>query len=126
MTTMDIARRLVELCRQGRNQEALDTLFAADLVSVEAGGPPGMERVSRGLAAVKAKAQWWMDNHEIHSASVTGPWPHDDRFVVGFQYDITHKPTGRRMQMDEVGLYALRDGKIVREEFFYDTAMPGA
>lgn len=78
-----------------------------------------MQREAQGLAALKAKSKWWFDNHEVHSASVTGPWPHDDRFIVGFQYDITNKPSGRRMTMDEVGLYTVKDGKIVREEFFY-------
>lgn len=120
MNTMEIARKLVELCRQGKNHEALDTLYADNVVSVEAAVPPGVEREAKGLAAVKAKGKWWVDNHEIHSATVTGPWPHDDRFVVGFQVDVTFKPTGQRMQMDEVGLYQVKGGKIVREEFFYD------
>jgi ketosteroid isomerase-like protein len=121
MSTMDIARKLVELCSQGRNQEALDTLFDANIVSVEAVAMPGGTRETKGLAAVKAKGQWWVDNHEIHAAAVTGPWPHDNRFVVGFQYEVTNKPSGQRMKMNEVGLYEVRNGKIVREEFFYDT-----
>jgi ketosteroid isomerase-like protein len=121
MTTMEIARKLVDLCREGLNQEALDTLFAEDMVSVEAATPPGGAREARGLAAVKAKGKWGVDNHEIHSAAVSGPWPHDHRFVVGFQYDITNKPSGQRMKLDEVGLYEVRNGKIVREEFFYNT-----
>lgn len=120
MNTMDIANKLVELCRQGKNTEALNTLYADDVVSVEAGVPPGREREAKGLDAVRGKGQWWEENHEVHSASVTGPWPHDDRFIVGFQIDVTHKPSGQRMQMDEVGLYQVRGGKIVREEFFYD------
>jgi ketosteroid isomerase-like protein len=120
MKTMEIAKKLVDLCRQGKNMEALNTLFADDVVSVEAGVPPGMQREAKGLAAVKAKSEWWVANHEIHSASVTGPWPHDERFIVGFQYDVTNKPSGQRMKLDEVGLYFVRDGKIVREEFFYD------
>jgi ketosteroid isomerase-like protein len=123
MSTMDIARKLVELCRQGKNAEALDTLFSPDVVSVEAGAPPGQQREARGMAAVKAKGDWWFANHEVHSAAVTGPWPHDDRFVVGFQFDITNKPSGQRMKMDEVALYTVSNGKIVREEFFYDMGM---
>jgi ketosteroid isomerase-like protein len=119
MNTMGIAKQLVELCRQGKIKEAINTLFADEIVSVEAGAPPGMEREARGIAALRAKSEWWLANHEIHSAAVTGPWPHDDRFVVGFQYDITNKPSGKRMKLDEVGLYYVRDGKIVREEFFY-------
>lgn len=83
----------------------------------------GVQQEAKGLAALKGKGEWWLANHEIHSASVTGPWPHGDRFVVGFQYDVTNKPSGKRMKMDEVGLYSVRNGKIVREEFFYDTGM---
>lgn len=119
MTTMEIAQKLVSLCQQGKNNEVLDTLFAADAVSVEAGATPGMQREAKGLAAIKAKGEWWMANHEIHSAAVTGPWPHDDRFIVGFQYDVTNKPSKMRMKMDEVCLYTISNGKIVREEFFY-------
>ena len=123
MNTIEVAKKMVELCQQGNNMEALDTLFSPDIVSVEAGAMPGMEREARGLAAVKAKGEWWMANHEVHSASVTGPWPHDDRFVVGFQYEVTNKQSGQRMKMDEVGLYQVQDGKIVREEFFYCMGM---
>ena len=119
MTTLEIGKQLADLCRQGRNLDALNTLFADSLVSVEAGGPPGMDREAKGLAAVKAKATWWLDNHEIHAASVSGPWPHDDKFILGFNYDVTHKPSGQRIQMDEMALYYVADGKIVREEFFY-------
>ncbi len=116
---MQIANKLVALCKQGKNRDALDTLFSDEVVSIEAGAPPGAQREATGLAAVKAKNDWWMANHEIHSANVTGPWPHDERFVVGFQYDVTNKPSGKRMKMDEVGLYTIMNGKIVREEFFY-------
>ena len=77
MTTMDIARKLVELCRQGRNEEALDTLYADDAVSVEAMAMSDAPPEVKGLAAIKAKGEWWMNNHEIHSSSVTGPWPHE-------------------------------------------------
>ena len=31
MKTMDIAQELVALCRQGKNHEALDKLFADDI-----------------------------------------------------------------------------------------------
>lgn len=120
MNTMQIANRLVELCRQGKNADALNTLFAEDAVSVEAGGPPGMDLEAKGLAAIKGKGEWWAANHEVHSANVTGPWPHGDRFIVGFQYDVTNKPSGKRIKMDEVGLYTVKNGKIVREEFFYE------
>lgn len=120
MKTMEIAQKMVDLCRQGKNLEALNTLFADDVVSMEAVAMPGTpSREMKGLAAVKGKGEWWVANHEVHSANVTGPWPHDDRFIVGFQYDVTNKPSGQRMKLDEAALYTVRNGKIVREEFFY-------
>ncbi len=119
MNTIDIANKLVELCRQGKNMEALATLYSNDAVSVEAMAMPGMNQEAQGLPAINAKGEWWVANHEVHSAAVTGPWPHGDRFIVGFQYDVTNKPSGNRMQMDEAALFTVKDGKIVREEFFY-------
>ena len=119
MNTIEIANKLVELCRQGKNTEALTTLYSNDAVSVEAMAMPGMNQEAKGLPAIKAKGEWWIANHEVHSAAVTGPWPHGDRFIVGFQYDVTNKPSGNRMQMDEAALFTVKDGKIVREEFFY-------
>ncbi len=119
MSTLDIANKLVDLCRQGKSEEALSALYAEDAVSVEAVAMPGAPQEAKGLAAIKAKGEWWFTNHEVHSASVTGPWPHGNRFIVGFQFDVTNKPSGQRMKMDEVGLYTVENGKIVREEFFY-------
>jgi hypothetical protein len=124
MSTMEIANKMVALCREGKNEEAINSLFSEDCESVEAAGGPGMERGIKGIAAIKGKGEWWFTNHEIHSSQITGPWPHDDRFVVGFRWDVTNKPSGQRMVMDEVGLYTVKNGKIVREEFFYD--MPGS
>jgi ketosteroid isomerase-like protein len=119
MTTLEIGKQLVELCKQGKNQEAKEKLYAKDIVSVEAAAPPGMSAEVRGLAAVEAKGKSWSDNHTIHDAVVEGPYPHGDRFIVRFKYDITNKPSNKRLQLDEAALFTVKDGKIVREEFFY-------
>lgn len=119
MSTMDTAKALIDLCSQGKNIEAIETMYTDDVVSVEAGAPPGGEREVHGKAAVLGKSQWWVDNHIVHSASITGPWPNGDKFIVGFTYDVTHKPNGQRFVMEEMALYTVRDGKICHEEFFY-------
>lgn len=118
MDTLEIANKLVALCKAGKYDDA-QVLYAPEAVSVEAGAPPGQAREAVGLAAIKAKGEWWVANHEVHSAQVAGPWPHDDRFIVGFRFDVTMKPTGQRFTMEEMALYTVKDGKIVREEFFY-------
>ena len=119
MKTIEVANTLVQLCREGRNHDAIRQLYAANVVSVEASAPQGMSRESVGRDAVLAKGQWWVDNHEVHSASVTGPWPNGDQFIVGFDFEVTFKPTGQRFPMKEMGLYTVQNGEIVHEAFFY-------
>jgi ketosteroid isomerase-like protein len=118
-TTLEIAKKYVELCKKGENEKALETLFSPNVVSVEAMAMPDFPAEARGMAAVVEKGKKWTAAHEIHSA--TGPWPNGDRFVVRFGYDVTNKPTGRRIKMDEAALFTVENGKIVREEFFYST-----
>ena len=121
MSASEVGKKLVALCREGKNMEAVDTLYSEDIVSVEAAAPPGMDRVSNGIDAVRGKNTWWFENHDVHSVEVDGPYPHDDRFAVRFKFDATHKPSGQRQVLDEVGLFTIRDGKVVREEFFYQS-----
>jgi ketosteroid isomerase-like protein len=121
MTTLEVGKKLVELCKQGKDDQCLDLLYSNDIVAVEAAAMPNMPAEQRGKQAILGKAKWWRENHEVHSASVEGPWPHGDRFIVKFHYDLTSKLDGKRRTMDEAALYTVKDGKIVREEFFYIT-----
>ena len=119
MTTNEIAQKYVSLCKQGKFEACLHELFSQDAESIEAFAPPGKERVARGLAAIRAKGEAWARDHEIHSFEASGPFPNDARFAVVFRFDVTNKPSQRRMAMEEVGLFTVDNGKIVREEFFY-------
>ena len=121
MTTLEVGKKLVELCKQGKDDQCIDMLYANDIVAVEAMGMPNMPAEQRGKQAILAKTKWWRENHELHSVKADGPWPQGDRFIVRFQYDITNKSDGKRHTMDEAALYTVKDDKIVREEFFYVT-----
>lgn len=118
MTTLDTAKKYVDLCKQNKHEEALG-LFSEDAVSIEAGGPPGKSTEARGLAAIRAKGKEWGEVHEIRAVRIDGPWPNGNRFIVRFGYDLTHRPSGKAMSMEEAGLFTVEDGKITREEFFY-------
>jgi len=119
MTTQEVADKLVHLCREAKFDEAVRALYSKDIVSVEPGAPPGQSREAKGIEAVKAKGEWWVNNHEIHSSSVEGPLVAGPQFAVKFVLDVTFKPEKRRFTMEEIGLYKVADGKIVHEEFFY-------
>ena len=123
MNANEIGTKLVALCKEGKNYEAATTLYAEEVESVEAAAPPtGGSRSAKGLAAVHAKGKWWAENNVVHSAETYGPYPHgDDRFAVRFVYDVTFKPTNTRRTLDEVAVFHVANGKIVREEFFYPT-----
>ena len=120
MTTQEVANKLVELCSEGKFQEAVATLYSDDIVSVEAGAPPGQSRESKGLDAVKAKGEWWVANHEVHAAKVEGPLVAASHFAVTFKLDVTFKPESKRFTMEEIGVYKVANGKVVYEEFFYN------
>ena|SRR5438270_709303 len=120
MKTQEVADTLVRLCSQGKFEEATKALYSPDIVSVEAGAPPGQSRESKGLAAVIAKGEWWVANHEVHSVKVEGPLVAGSHFAVTFKMDVTFKPESRRFQMEEVAVYKVADGKVVYEQFFYD------
>lgn len=121
MEAKEIGEKLVALCKEGKNEESIKTLYSDDIVSVEAASPPsGGERTTKGKEAVLGKNQWWVENHEVHSGEVEGPFPHgDDRFAVIFRYDITNKPSKMRTQMNEVAVFTCVGGKVAREEFYY-------
>ncbi len=121
MTTQQVADELVKLCKEGKFLEATERLYAEDVVSMEAGAPPGQSREAKGMQAVKAKGEWWGANHEVHGAKVEGPLVAGSHFAVTFKLDVTFKPQNRRFQMEEVAVYKVKGGKIVYEEFFYDT-----
>lgn len=116
MTPTENATAFTDLCKRGEFEEAGKRFWSDDVVSREAMDGP-MARV-QGRAAVEAKGAWWYANHEIHSVKVEGPYVNGNQFVVRFTMDVTPKG-GERLQMDEVGVYTLENGKIVEERFFY-------
>ncbi len=119
MSTQEVADELVKLCSQGKFLEAVNAFYSDDVVSMEAGAPPGGSREAKGIEAIKAKGEWWMTNHEVHSVIVEGPLVAGAHFAVTFKMDVTFKPQNKRHTMEEVAVYKVVDGKVVYEEFFY-------
>ena len=119
MTSKEIGQQLVDLCKAGKNTDAMEQLYAKDIVSLEAGAPPGGSPETRGVGTCLEKSKVFRDQHEIHGATIDGPYPNGDRFAVVFDYDLTRRDNNQRFHLKEVGLYTVKDDKIVREEFFY-------
>ena len=117
MSTQEVAERVVELVRQQAWYKALDTLYDKDIVSVEASASEGESAEKRGIDQVRGKIDWWLNAMEVHSFTAKGPFVAHDRFVVQYEADVTEKNSKKRFQLSEVGVYTVKNGKIVREEF---------
>jgi hypothetical protein len=112
MNTQQVAEKVIELVRKQAWYEALDALYDEDIVSVEATAPE-----SRGKEAVRGKIDWWVNAMEVHSFEASEPFVGHDRFVVQYDADVTEKESKKRRHMSEVGVYTVKNGRIVREEF---------
>ena len=115
MTTAEVGAGLVALCKEGRFDEAMNAYYGENIVSMEPQGP-NAEMV--GLEAVRGKAEWWNNTFEVKGCEVEGPFVNGDQFSAVFHLDVIQKADGKAIHMDEVGLYTVAGGKIVREVFF--------
>jgi hypothetical protein len=120
MSVQTIASRFVELCRQGKNFDVMRTMYAPTILSVEGDG-----KETAGQGPVIKKSEDWVADKTFHGETVAGPFFNDanpDQFVVYFTLDVTPKATGKRITLEEVGVYTVTNDQITREQFFYDGA----
>ena len=117
-TTQEIADRLVQLCKEGKYEEAQEELFSDDAESVEPPGAQGLQSV-KGIDAIKKKGQDFQNMVEaIHGGSISDPIVAGRFISLAMVLDATFKGMGRQ-KMDEIAVYETRDGKIVKEQFFF-------
>lgn len=109
-----LAYTLVQLCREWKFPKAQATLFHEDAENIEPDG-----RITSGLPAIMAKEQLFLDNiEERHLLEISDPIVADDYFALQLLMDVTIAKVGRRTR-NELCVYHVKDGKIIREQFFY-------
>ncbi|MEP6582888.1 MAG: nuclear transport factor 2 family protein [Ginsengibacter sp.] len=118
MTTTEVANRLVEICRGGKIEDALNELFAEDAVSIEPNESMG-PRETKGLEAIKKKGEMFNSMlEEFHGATISDPVVGGNYFSISWNMDAKMKGQ-ERMMMSEICVYHVKDGKIISEEFFF-------
>ena len=118
MTTQEVANKLVELCRKGAYEQAVKELYAPNIVSVEPEGVPN--RMVSGLEAIAEKGKNFEAKIESFNSSViTDPIVADNIFSCAMLMNVNMKGVPVPVDMNEICVYTVADGKIVREEFFY-------
>jgi ketosteroid isomerase-like protein len=117
MTTKEIAEKLVAHCRQAAWETAQRELYAPDAVSIEPYETPQFAQETRGLEAIFAKGKKFESLVEtMHALTVSDPVVASSSFACTMSMDVTMKGAGR-MQMTELCVYDVKDGKIVSERF---------
>lgn len=118
MTTQEVANRLVALCREGKHQQVVKELYAPNIVSVEPEGMPN--RIVQGLEAVVAKGEKFESMLEkVNTSVISDPIVAENFFSCSMLMNVHFKGNPNAIDMDEVCVYTVNNGKIVREEFFY-------
>ena len=117
MNTSEIAKRLVALCRKGDFTGAQNELFAENAVSIEPFPTPQFEKETRGLKAIREKGEKWDQMvEEMKNIDVSDPVVAENAFACSMRMQVVMKEHGA-MDMSEICLYQVKDGKIVSEEF---------
>ena len=107
----------MELAKQGKNIEIQQELFAENVECIEPAHfrNPG----AAGKAAVLERLKsWYAGVEQMHDNSITEPVVMGNFFSLGMMADVTMKGAGR-MKMEEICVYEVRDGKIVKEQYFF-------
>ena len=118
MTTQEIANRLVELCRVGNYEQAAKELFSPNIMSVEPEGVPN--RIATGFEAIAEKGKKFQAMIEsVNSSVVTDAIVADNIFSCAMLMNVNMKGVPVPVDMNEICVYTVTDGKIVKEEFFY-------
>lgn len=118
MTTQEVANRFNELAQSGQMDKIQEELYDENAVSIEPEKSPGMQSVE-GKEAIKKKGEMFNQMvEEMHGGYSKEPIIAGNHFAVAMGMDVTMKGMGR-VNMDEIAVYEVKDGKIVKEQFFF-------
>lgn len=118
LTTQEVAARFNTLAQQEKWFEIQDELFAENVKSIDPPNSPYFGN-AEGKASVRKKGEDFVKRVEAgHRAYTSEPLVTGNHFAVAREIDITVQPHGR-IQLNEIMLYEVKDGKIISEQFFY-------
>lgn len=118
MTTVQIAKRLADLCGTGNFEKAQEELYADDVKSIEPHETPAFKIETKGIKSVKEKGEKWKSMvEEQHGYKVSGLIVAGNSFAFKLTMDITMKERGR-LKVQEICVYQVKDEKIISEQFF--------
>ena len=120
MSTRQRVQNLVSYVEQGRMIEAMTEFYADDVVMQENLGPATV-----GLAANLERERAFYGSLLSVRFQATSVAVDGDVATINWIFDFT-TPDGKKVRLDEIAHQTWRDGRIVRERFYYDTGAAAA
>ncbi len=123
MDIYEIAKNCIDLWEKQAWFEAFDRYYSDDAVNAEPMGWHGIPSEVVGKQAIIEKYKWLTEEFWSSVDSIKCSEPYffgNERFAVAIEHEVTPRQTGERTHLVEIGVYTVRDGKVIREEFFYD------
>ena len=120
MTTQEVANRFYQLTQENKWEQIQEELYSQDAESIEpANAASSGLKNAKGLDAIKKKGEEFNSMiEEMHGGYCSAPVVGGNFFSVAMGMDVTMKGAGR-VKMDEIAVYEVKDGKIVKEQFFF-------
>lgn len=113
----EYAQRLIDLTI-ANDEPGMLALYADNVESKEATAP-----ASVGLDAIKAKFQMWQSMVTDAVFTPVSVVADGNTIIIEWSGRVTLAASGRLAELDEVAVHEIRNGKIVKERFFYDPAV---
>ena len=120
MPTKERLEAFIGTCERGEFVEALQEFYAEDATMQENGQPARV-----GLAALIENERRMLSRARFHVRRADSYVAQGDRVAINWVFELTIDGVGR-VRMDEIAYQQWRDGKIVRERFYYDPAQRNA
>lgn len=120
MTNLERLQDLYDRCAQGQMMEAFEQYYADNVQVIEATGELRDGKEAQRTALV----QWQGMIKEMHGIGNGSPMSNEEAGQTSIEswFDATFQD-GNRAKMEEVAVQQWKDGKIVKERFYYN--VPG-
>jgi ketosteroid isomerase-like protein len=113
----ELAKRIVEVTL-ANDDDAAFALYADGIQSAEVGTPPSV-----GIDAIRQKFVMWRSMVSDATFQPRRVWVDGNTIIIEWDGRVTLAANGATVDMPEIAIHEIENGKIVRERFYYDPGL---
>lgn len=120
MTTQEVAKRYYELIQLKKYAQIQEELYAPNAISIEPQNDSNLPLIVEGIPAMQQKeALFFSQVDQMFGDKMSEPIVSNFFFAQMTEMDVKMKGKERKIK-GQIGVFEVRNGKIVKEQFFYD------